>query len=220
MYSRESSSLSPPLRFVPLSTQTLARLLLVVAASTISFNMIYLLPHLPGNAIGENHYFFSAKAHMYAGINTTVNQYQTDNDKSINNDNNNNNDERSTRNWFREEVGSELTTEMEAKLPTWKQVRDVVGESPVILGLESCQAYRDKVPPLERMLGSSGMFNTGTNLITRLLKENCEIPERQEKFGPHQAKEKYGMRWVSNFKQAIRSRRKRGHIHTFIHIYM
>jgi len=39
------------------------------------------------------------------------------------------------------------------------------------------------------------MFNTGTNLITRLLKENCEIPERQEKFGPHQPKEKYGMRW-------------------------
>eukprot|EP00536_Pseudo-nitzschia_multiseries_P011088 jgi/Psemu1/243531/estExt_Genewise1.C_3620002 len=84
---------------------------------------------------------------------------------------------------------------MEAKLPTWSQVREVVGTGPVILGLESCPAFREKVPPLERMLGASGMFNTGTNLLTRLIKENCEIPERREKFGPHQSKESYGMRW-------------------------
>jgi hypothetical protein len=45
------------------------------------------------------------------------------------------------------------------------------------------------------MLGSAGMFNTGTNLVTHLLKQNCEIPERVEKYGPHQSKESYGMRW-------------------------
>ena len=84
---------------------------------------------------------------------------------------------------------------MEKSLPTMAQIRKVFGPKPVILGLESCSTFRDTVPALDRMLGASGMFNTGTNLVTHLLKQNCEIPERREQSGEHQSKESYGMRW-------------------------
>lgn len=93
------------------------------------------------------------------------------------------------------EAGVELTPVKMQALPSWKQVQEVIGPHPYIVGLEHCEAYREQVPPLERMLGSAGMFNSGTNLITHLLKQNCEIPERREQMGPHQSKESYGMRW-------------------------
>lgn len=49
---------------------------------------------------------------------------------------------------------------------------------------------------LERMLGAAGMFSTGTNLLTQLLKRNCYIPERAERYGLDTAsKEQLGMRW-------------------------
>eukprot|EP00804_Cyclotella_cryptica_P006973 CCRYP_007099-RB/>CCRYP_007099-RB protein AED:0.31 eAED:0.31 QI:230/1/1/1/1/1/2/791/345 len=80
-------------------------------------------------------------------------------------------------------------------LPTWSQIESIIGKRPVILGLDRCEIYRSKVPPLRRMLGASGMFNSGTNLVTRLLKENCVIPERFDYYGPGSSKEKYGIRW-------------------------
>ena len=93
------------------------------------------------------------------------------------------------------EAGVNLTSDEIEELPTWSQVQQVVGTHPYLLNLESCAKYREIVPPLERMLGSAGPFNTGTNLVTHLLKQNCEIPERREKCGPHESKECYGMRW-------------------------
>jgi len=104
-------------------------------------------------------------------------------------------DQKNVHDLLIKDAGIELTPEMKKKLPTWIEIRQVVGSSPTILGLDSCSKFRENVPPLERMLGASGMFNTGTNLITHLLKQNCEIPERREKYGPHQSKESYGMRW-------------------------
>jgi hypothetical protein len=94
-----------------------------------------------------------------------------------------------------QEAGVELTPDMEESLPTWSQVQEVVGQHPYIVGLEHCARYRQIAPPLERMLGPAGMFNSGTNLVTHLLKQNCEIPERRAKMGPSQSKESYGMRW-------------------------
>ena len=94
-----------------------------------------------------------------------------------------------------QEAGVELTPEMNAQLPSWSQVQEVIGPHPFLLGLEKCARFREEVPAIDRLLGSAGMFNTGTNLVTHLLKQNCEIPERREKFGPHQSKESYGMRW-------------------------
>ena len=93
------------------------------------------------------------------------------------------------------EAGVELDAETIAKLPTWEEVQNAVGSGPHIYGLDQCPAFRDKVPAIERMLGSSGMFNTGTNLVTHLLKQNCQIPERVEIYGPKATREQWGMRW-------------------------
>jgi hypothetical protein len=93
------------------------------------------------------------------------------------------------------EAGVELDAETIAKLPTWEEVQSVVGNGPHIYGLDKCPAFRETVPAVERMLGSSGMFNTGTNLVTHLLKQNCQIPERLAKYGPKATREEWGMRW-------------------------
>lgn len=94
-----------------------------------------------------------------------------------------------------QEAGVGLNETVLAQLPTWSEIQAVVGDHPYILGLDKCAEYREKVPAVERMLGSSGMFNTGTNLVTHLLKQNCQIPERVEKYGPKATKEEWGMRW-------------------------
>ena len=93
------------------------------------------------------------------------------------------------------EAEVELSETVIAQLPTWSEVQAVVGDHPYILGLDKCAEYREKVPAVERMLGSSGMFNTGTNLVTHLLKQNCQIPERVEKYGPNAPRDQWGMRW-------------------------
>ena len=65
-----------------------------------------------------------------------------------------------------QEAGIPLTDEMEAALPTWSQVQTVIGKHPYVFGLDSCERFRENVPAVERMLGSAGMFNTGTNLVS------------------------------------------------------
>mmetsp|Transcript_8708 Transcript_8708/g.24121 ORF Transcript_8708/g.24121 Transcript_8708/m.24121 type:complete len:258 (+) Transcript_8708:497-1270(+) len=45
------------------------------------------------------------------------------------------------------------------------------------------------------MVGAAGMFSTGTNLVTSLLKNNCQIPERVQFYGVNATKEQHGMRW-------------------------
>ncbi|KAL9179356.1 hypothetical protein ACHAXT_008646 [Thalassiosira profunda] len=87
------------------------------------------------------------------------------------------------------------------RLPTWAQIEALIGGAPVVYGLDRCEDYRDAVPPLRRMLGVSGMFNSGTNLVRmhlhamRLMKENCVIPERYQEWGPEATKEQWGIRW-------------------------
>lgn len=143
----------------------MARILVAIAVMTITFNAVLVFHHLPD----DDHSNYVAPT---PGKN-----------------------EISVRDWMKDVARLELTPEQEEKLPTWSQVREVVGPGPIILGLESCSKFREIVPPLERMLGSSGMFNTGTNLVTHLLKKNCEIPERRKREGPGKSKESYGMRW-------------------------
>lgn len=88
-----------------------------------------------------------------------------------------------------------LTPQEIEQLPSWQQIIELIGPHPVIGGLDTCEEYKEKVPAVERMMGSSGMFNTGTNLVTHLLKNNCKIPERVEKYGPDASREAHGMRW-------------------------
>ncbi|KAL7511495.1 hypothetical protein ACHAXN_008461 [Cyclotella atomus] len=93
------------------------------------------------------------------------------------------------------DAGVKLRGEDLENLPTWQEIESLIGNKPVILGLNSCEVFRNTIPPIRRMLGASGMFNSGTNLLTRLLKENCVIPERYAHYGPKASKEKYGIRW-------------------------
>ena len=96
-------------------------------------------------------------------------------------------------------AGLEITDEESLKrLPSWSEIESVIGnEGPIVVGLERCHDFRTNVPPLRRNLGSAGMFNSGTNLVTRLMKENCVIPERYNMFhtNPKATKEQYGIRW-------------------------
>ena len=81
------------------------------------------------------------------------------------------------------------------QLPSWQQVTNVWGTEPIIYGLDSCQIFRQSVLEDRRMLGAAGMFSTGTNLVTHLLKQNCLIPARVTKYGLNASKEQLGMRW-------------------------
>ena len=101
-------------------------------------------------------------------------------------------------NYFRL-AGVELDDESIKLLPTWSQIESIIGNEPVIYGLEKCEEYKNNVPALRRMLGSAGMFNSGTNLVTRLMKENCVIPQRYNHalklYGQKATKEQFGIRW-------------------------
>ena len=79
-----------------------------------------------------------------------------------------------------------------SQVPVWDDIEQVHGHQPVIYGLDSCQAFRDQVDPLDRRVAIAGMFNTGTNLLAILLQHNCAIPERIEKMG---RKKGHGMEW-------------------------
>lgn len=65
-------------------------------------------------------------------------------------------------------------------LPSWEQVVERLGGEPRIVGLETCQRYRDTVPLKLRQVAPAGMFNTGTNLLQQLLRENCEVSGRKQ----------------------------------------
>jgi hypothetical protein len=91
------------------------------------------------------------------------------------------------------EAGVLLDEATKRKLPTWKLVTEQYGTRPRLLILHglnqplqhgsSCDAFQMAVPAVRRMLGAAGMFSTGTNLVTHLLKRNCYIPERAVKYG-------------------------------------
>ena len=99
-------------------------------------------------------------------------------------------DRRQVFNIFKE-AGINLTDDMKAGLPTLSQVHTVVGKQPYIVGLDSCQSFREKVPDMERLLGPTGTFNTGTNLLYELLKENCVNPKIWAKYWS----DSYGVLW-------------------------
>lgn len=71
-------------------------------------------------------------------------------------------------------------------LDSWKQLpqmaeqlQDLYGprtvsstNTPLVLGMETCAAYREAVPLAERYVGPAGMFNTGTNALEHHLRTN------------------------------------------------
>ena len=52
-----------------------------------------------------------------------------------------------------------LNASMIEQLPTWEDVIKLIGPHPVVGGLDTCDAFKEKVPAVERMLGSSGMVS-------------------------------------------------------------
>lgn len=59
-------------------------------------------------------------------------------------------------------------------------------KEPVVVGMETCATYRDKVPPSERVAAVAGMFNTGTNAMAFHLRQNINIKNTwQVPWGKH-----------------------------------
>lgn len=75
-----------------------------------------------------------------------------------------------------EPAGDRLTMERDAEacdyFPTWKQITDQYGDAPVVLGLETCQTYRQLLAGRTPMIGVAGMYNTGTNSFMTTLHKN------------------------------------------------
>ena len=93
---------------------------------------------------------------------------------------------------LREAGVTEFDAASVAKLPTWQQVVSLYGEGPVVVGLDTCQAFRDNIPADDASIGPAGLFNTGTNPFAMYLAANCQMPENtKEKSG--------GMRWQVGF---------------------
>jgi hypothetical protein len=111
-------------------------------------------------------------------------------------------------------VNLTLSASQIRSLPKQKQIDALYGTDPIVIhhdlsasdgkARDLCQVYRDSVPEANRMLGVAGMFSTGTNLVTRLLKQNCYIPARLQKYGGDTnvtealktlSRESLGIRW-------------------------
>jgi hypothetical protein len=86
---------------------------------------------------------------------------------------------------------SKLGAEIRDRIPTWSQVTALYGSEPILVGLETCEAFRNSGDPAEHLLAVAGSFNTGTNLLAELLIANCHMPARMKKYG----EENRGVRW-------------------------
>ena len=60
-------------------------------------------------------------------------------------------------------------------LPTWTQVSNLYGAEPIVYGLETCQAYREKLQTYNHTESKprvAGLFNTGTNAVAQSMSDN------------------------------------------------
>jgi len=90
-------------------------------------------------------------------------------------------------------------------LPTWTRIKNLYGPKPIILGLERCEDFRNRVEPTTRYFGMAGTFNTGTNLIADLMKFNCEIVERMEVYGNKSKGVRWQVPWGKHYMARYRS---------------
>jgi hypothetical protein len=64
-----------------------------------------------------------------------------------------------------EQAGIDTLNDLDAEtinaLPTWSQIQQMIGDKPIIHGLETCQAFRDSIDPTVKFFGIAGTFNTG-----------------------------------------------------------
>lgn len=57
-------------------------------------------------------------------------------------------------------------------LPSWNQITRLYGNEPVIIGLDTCAAYRQRVGNQGAVPRIAGMYNTGTNALAKLFELN------------------------------------------------
>lgn len=82
----------------------------------------------------------------------------------------------------------ELDVHTIMSLPKWSSVTRLYGEGPVVIGLETCQKFRETTPLDDASIGTAGMFNTGTNPFAMYIQSNCKMP--------HNTHDKHGgTRW-------------------------
>jgi hypothetical protein len=72
-----------------------------------------------------------------------------------------------------------------AVLPTLEEIQSMYGSKAHILGLERCEAFRDSVPEIDRLMGPAGLFNSVSSvsscsdlsslMIVSLIQCNCLI---------------------------------------------
>lgn len=100
---------------------------------------------------------------------------------------------------------AQVDAEYWASIPTWDEILknihhsksgDKKNASPIIHGLETCQAFQNITSsnPWHRRIAPAGIFNTGTNYLSVLLEYNCQNPHRVEKFNGD-AKRGHGNEW-------------------------
>jgi hypothetical protein len=66
-------------------------------------------------------------------------------------------------------------------LPNWDDVKELYGDKPVIVGMNTCAKFRRANNPRSRFVGVAGQMNSGTNALGKYLFENLSI--RMNQFG-------------------------------------
>lgn len=77
------------------------------------------------------------------------------------------------------------------QLPSWGQVTSMYGETPRLVGLEQCETFKADGDLAEKFLAVAGAFNSGTNLLAKMVTRNCVLHKRQAKYGQKHK----GVRW-------------------------
>jgi len=84
--------------------------------------------------------------------------------------------------------GGKIKEETIAALPSVDDVSRLYGsDGPIIYGTETCAKFRENIPLKRRIIAPAGIFNTGTNLMSSLLRNNCVLP--------HETNPKNGVNW-------------------------
>jgi hypothetical protein len=70
----------------------------------------------------------------------------------------------------------ELDIETILMLPKWSSVTKLYGEGPVVVGLDTCERFRNTAALDDASIGTAGLFNTGTNPFAMYIEANCKMP--------------------------------------------
>ena len=74
-------------------------------------------------------------------------------------------------------------------LPTFQQIVDIYGKGPLIVGLETCQAYRDLMaanPLMDPMPRVAGLYHSGTNALAKTLELNLGHIRLYSEWNPYE----------------------------------